>query len=385
MKEHDSTERISPKGPFVYENWKRLLSGEVPDGAYEFPIYSDARIIGQVSEGLGPLQFLNLIASGDGHVDRPVIMVRTTVVPWVDDGNRGIITDATRYHAGDQSDEIASLVSLSLGIRAMAGNPTREFRHGEDPRGRPIGYRDSKNPIFYQKSIDSRLVIPPSPNGHSLNSMSLFETLPLLSSADATALVISARTYQNAIWIAESQPELSWLLFVSAIETAANHANSAGIEPMDNLKISKPMVFDLLIANCDRKIVEQVATEIAPSLGATSKFIKFVMKHMPDAPDIRPPEYIQVDWKSKAMKKSISKIYDHRSKALHTGRPFPYPMCMSPGRNREQGLNEVPPGLGQTAMGGSWLIEDTPMLLHTFEYITRNVLLDWWKSMVPSI
>ena len=31
--------------------------------------------------------------------------------------------------------------------------------------------------------------------------------------------------------------------------------------------------------------------------------------------------------------------------------------------------------------GGVWLEEDIPLLLHTFEYITRETLLSWWRSM----
>jgi len=32
----------------------------------------------------------------------------------------------------------------------------------------------------------------------------------------------------------------------------------------------------------------------------------------------------------------------------------------------------------------SWKHTDTPMLLHVFEHIARNVLLSWWKSMLAT-
>jgi hypothetical protein len=33
--------------------------------------------------------------------------------------------------------------------------------------------------------------------------------------------------------------------------------------------------------------------------------------------------------------------------------------------------------------GGVWLAKDTPIQLHTFEYIVRNSIINWWKSLKP--
>jgi hypothetical protein len=30
--------------------------------------------------------------------------------------------------------------------------------------------------------------------------------------------------------------------------------------------------------------------------------------------------------------------------------------------------------------GGVWMEKDVPILLNTFEYITRGVLLNWWRA-----
>ena len=65
-------------------------------------------------------------------------------------------------------------------------------------------------------------------------------SLPSLGAEQAIALVRSARLYQDALWLAESEPNLSWLLLVSAIETAANLWRSRKDLPLERLKESRP-------------------------------------------------------------------------------------------------------------------------------------------------
>jgi hypothetical protein len=33
--------------------------------------------------------------------------------------------------------------------------------------------------------------------------------------------------------------------------------------------------------------------------------------------------------------------------------------------------------------GATWTGDDIPILLHTFEYIVRESLPEWWRSMLP--
>jgi hypothetical protein len=33
-------------------------------------------------------------------------------------------------------------------------------------------------------------------------------------------------------------------------------------------------------------------------------------------------------------------------------------------------------------MGSTWLKKDIPFHLHVFEYITREVILGWWRSLI---
>ncbi len=45
-------------------------------------------------------------------------------------------------------------------------------------------------------------------------------------------------------------------------------------------------------------------------------------------------------------------------------------------------MRNRPTSLATMANGGVWIIDDTPILLHTFEYIVRGALLNWWVSLV---
>ena len=81
------------------------------------------------------------------------------------------------------------------------------------------------------------------------------------------------------------------------------------------------------------------------------------------------------------MPRHLRTIYGYRSKALHEGTPFPYPMCEVPFQHEDWAAHaETPLGLATTVGDTTWAREATPMLLHTFEYIARGVLQNWWKE-----
>ena len=57
-------------------------------------------------------------------------------------------------------------------------------------------------------------------------------------------------------------------------------------------------------------------------------------------------------------------------------------MCKPPFRQESwEAVAEKPIGLAMSYLGGTWLAEDTPMLLHTFEYLARKALLSWWDTL----
>jgi hypothetical protein len=373
-------------GPLAYINWRAQLNSRPSAATYEYPLFTDAYITGAVDEGLGPYQLLNPIASRPDNSLRPAIVLRSDEVDFsllrqeADAGNEATAGAAT-YHGGGLADEIAALVSLCLGIRVKAGAATREFRPGGDPKGYP-NYSLADDPALAPLRFPWSRLIPAAFGDHDLCGIDHLQTLVHLSPGDAGALVVSARSYQNALWLAEAEPELAWLLFVTALETAAVHSSPAEQPPAERLRAWNAVLHDLLHAQGGDPHVEQVAEQIVPVLGATSKFVRFVLEYLPEPPAARPPEAGQLRWSKRPMREALSKVYGHRSLALHTGRPFPLPMCDPPALLPDGAAPcEVPLGATRT-LSAAWAREDTPMLLHTFEYIVRHTLLNWWSAMV---
>jgi len=378
--------------PFCYENWEAATAGSPSRGAREHPLFTDSLITGPSITagapvvGYGPYHLFNAIA--DGNCTRPAIILRV-------EEHRGFQLDPSwhrklntdRYHGGDLADELAALVSLCLGIRAKSGELTRVFDldADDDPRGQPLSLTRGPDPVV--PPTRPKLILPQAlpPNEHSLDSMAPLAWLPSLAPEQAVALVRAARSYQEAMWIAEGTPETAWLLFVSALEIAANKWRAEDGDPVDRLRASRPgaEVERLLRErggdNLD-DFVAQVAALLAPYMGATRKFIDFVITFLPAPPAARPAEFYRLSWRVPDMKKSLSKVYEYRSLALHGGIPFPAPMCESPHRHNE--IAAETPGTAYSALGGVWAKKDLPMYLHTFEYIVRRALLKWWQSMI---
>lgn len=143
-----------------------------------------------------------------------------------------------------------------------------------------------------------------------------------------------------------------------------------------------------MLAGCgvDPETKEAIADENAPLFGSTRKFVSFLMKYRPQAPVQRPHESAQLDWSEAQLKKAITKVYDLRSKAIHSGIPFPPLISEPPFRHAEWDAHEEKPSaLGASGMGGTWVKEDLPMHLHMFAQIARRAMMSWGDSLVQQL
>jgi len=283
------------------------------------------------------------------------------------------------YHGGYAQDELAALASVILGIRLSAGSVSREFELDKDPLGRPTE-RGSRDKPFFR--TPRNYVIPSTASEqHNLQDLQRIEELKDVSQKKAVAIVRSARMYQQALWVAESEPSMTWLLMVSALETAANEWQRARGDPVERLKESRPELHECLSSLSD-DCLKKVAEGVADSLGITKKFVSFVQAFRPDPPPQRPPEKFLFPWDNENWTKALKTIYGYRSKALYEGIPFPAPMC-SPPIKRPDHLGvcgEFPTVQAHRENGETLRRTDLPIHLHVFEYVTRNVLLKWWSS-----
>jgi hypothetical protein len=70
---------------------------------------------------------------------------------------------------------------------------------------------------------------------HDLDAINWLEGAVNAAPADQVALIRTARLHQDAVWIAEQEPELAWLMLVSALETGAGRWDRSAGSPIDQV------------------------------------------------------------------------------------------------------------------------------------------------------
>ena len=348
---------------------------------YEYILYSDAHVTGDFPNPNGPYAFLNTVSlsSIHGAINAPIVLRAEMYLSMsMPDMTR---TDESLYHGGELVDEVVALASLSLGIRLLNGGMSRDFSIDDDPYGRPCEWNRASRPVLRFRG--NAPILPSARNSTSLEHLKRLKTIPRIEPKRYVSLVRACRSYQEALWIAESEPNLAWLLLVSAIETAANDVYGSESSSSERLRSARPDLAAHLESVGGPDHLQFVAEAIAPTLGATKKFIDFVMRFLPNPPKERPDGCrLKLKWTNSHLKKTLRKVYNYRSRALHASIPFPYPMLSQPFLAKPgEPVSEVPfVGLGGSAAGGTWIPKDIPINLHIFHYITRHVLLNWWKN-----
>lgn len=366
--------------PRSWRNWQAVRTGTLPSQIVEMRLYSDAWFVAE-AYGFGPYSFLNPVAStrrGSMYDLKPGVVLRVGLA-LLPEAGVPLVTSDDHYHGGNLFDEVTALASLLLEARLVAGPIDREFGDNGDPLGRPRAHDASYVPLL--PTTNQAPQIPRLAGQRDLRHLADLATFPLLSPAAATALIKAARLYQNALWIADSAPETAWLLLVSAVETAANQWDREVATPAERLAATFPSLVSLLVKHEREALVPKVARILKGIIGSTGKFVGFLQAFAPGPPDAR-PRYGQFDFAPDNRTAAIKQVYKLRSRALHDGTPFPFPMCHPP--DTFDGVaEEVPTGLGAGALGATWAVADTPMLLHFFAYLTRGALLNWWRTLVP--
>ena len=226
------------------------------------------------------------------------------------------------------------------------------------------------------------IVLPTCGGQHSLMPLEQLATYPDMDARVAIGVIRAARLYQDALWVAESEPNLAWIMLVSAVEAAANRWQTSIDEPLLRLRSANPDLVEYLDSTNVEGLVERIAAEFADGTRSTRKFVEFLMAHLPPPPLPRPVEREQIAWDDTEMRRAFRVIYGHRSKALHDGIPFPAPLCRPVSRIGGNGVvAERPLFIRASEMGGTWLAKDVPMFLHTFEYIARHAIAKWWQTL----
>lgn len=367
-------------GPRSWRNWRLQQAGAPVLDTYESTLCTDAWLVGgPATPAIGPYTLHNTFA---GHAGRSSGM-EPRVVLRVDRhlSNQVRVQDPSKkaqdaWLGLDIDDEIAVLVGLVLGVRLRSMGITRRFE-GADSRGTPAAW-GTVMPIWTPPMDPS---LPHLREGAlTLDDISGYlSVLPTLQAEQATALVRAAKQYQLALWVVDDDPELGWLELISAVEVAATSWDSSRTDPVEALRHSDSDLADQLLRAGGDELVASVASRLAQVTGSTAKFRRFMAAFDPGPPRKRPMESVQVDWAE--LHRTLSKLYDYRSRRLHGGIPFPGPLISRRVMRFDDGLPaERPLKTVWGSLDTSWSESDLPMHLWIFERMARLALLRWWRQ-----
>ncbi len=371
---------VAPSG---FRNWLAFQAGEPRLRAFEFALYTDARVTSSVPN-LGPYALINTIGMrAEMREGLASFALALRVGLHVQETPNLIgVEPRTRpgsYHGGWTHDEIASLLSLALGIRCRCGGMTRLFVSEDDAAGSPLEAEHHPPHLSPPPPGQRSILEGIAREVHLPDAEELLRSYPTVPRRAAIDLVRAARLYQSAVWLADADPTLAWLQLVGALETAAaGWSGVSRLTPPERLRLAWPELAAELHRG-DAQTASAVATMLAPQVRSQARVLQFVEHHKPSPPPQR-PSMGQLDWSR--LTTHVRTVYDLRSRALHSGLPFPAPMCSPPLTAGDDTPWEAP---GTVSQGDAvWTEESAPMHLHVFEYVVRGVLTRWWRTLATS-
>jgi hypothetical protein len=373
------TAELNPEGPASYENMKAAQNAMAPLLVTEVPLYSDAYFTDEFISPDSPFSLINPLRSHEQKVAPSIILRSKIYRSYNHPKSMPYKADLSAFTGASIYDEIACLLSIQYGARLLAGGETRRF-DGKDSFGRPS--EDRYAPAVYLKGKFARQIIP-SVSEPKVIYPGLLTSLVDLNPTEALVLIRAARQYRDAVWMAEEDPQLAWLLLVGAVEVVAQHEAVEYATPESVLQSCAPGIFSALQKYGDDATLE-LAPLLVPLYKSTAKFLDLFNKFPPPPPEKRPPDGYRIHpWNHEVLSSMLRKVYDWRSKALHAGIAFPLPMCEPPylDPNNWEAPSESIMGLAASALGGVWTKKEMPFPLHIFEYVVRKVILSWWSAI----
>jgi hypothetical protein len=279
----------SKTASYTFANWQRAKNGIPAREIVEATLFTDTWVTGEIPD-IGPYSFINTLAHTYDHLGRilrPAVVMRMCHhnEPSPDPAYQTPMkNDFEHYHGGDYLDEMAALASLLLGRRLKAGGANREFREKEDRFGRPTQFSGKPDPqlLLERRTQIPRLTLPVNLNA----GLAPLDAFPNRNVEQTNALIKSARQYQQAIWIADTDPSLAWLMLVSAIETAVQEWSSKAT-PAEQLELVFPKLVKLIRESTSPELLGPVADILKQLTRSTKRFVDFMQTFIPPPPSVR--------------------------------------------------------------------------------------------------
>lgn len=261
-------------------------------GGAEFLLCSDTQVTGGLEIACSPYVLFNCLGFPEQGRMAPVIALYLDDHFPVFDVQPMEKTDTAGWLNLTLDDEVACLISLVAGMRLRAGGRVRKSGTEGDRRGVPE---------FYSHHVpdwtSAARPTYPTPQRFSIERLGgWMDQYLTLGREDAVTLIRAARHFRDALWVADTDPELAWLLLVSAIEIVAGREAHRDIAPPELLRQEMPPLAEQLLAAGGEGHLAAVAPSLVNTVKATARFRACVEKYRPDPPPVRPEEYAQVNW-----------------------------------------------------------------------------------------
>ena len=258
---------------------------------------------------------------------------------------------AGNYNGLTAADEIVSLASLFLRCRLELGE---SIRSNDTPR------RYKNKPSI---QIDIHLVTEKERNLNYLGEF--FDKVYKLDPKLQQRFILAVKMYHQAILIIEKHPDLAYLNLISAIEVLCqDHTVEIPTLSEINNKLEELInkIDDLELCNNIKNTILKREHFIK------RKFVRFICDNIEDFfENCHHPKNGKV--KKEDIELLLKKIYDQRSKTLHTGEPFP-PFALS----APLFGSEIDFSYSMSIGEKKWEREDYIPHVHFFEKLVNHVI-----------
>lgn len=345
---------------FLIQNLDDLSEVSAKFNTSEYEILTDAFVVGKLSFGPYDLSIWEFGVKREGENRKLCLRIKEKILEnneWADTA-----TKDGYYHGGGIAEEIVALSSLAL--------------HGRFILGPVVRYNDTPQMFSWRYGyIDESLI----KGEKEISAPSqFFELVKGLKVEYHLKFILAVRLYHQALLIIEDQPDIAYLNLVSSIETLSQDYLFQG---------EAPSKIDENLANLIKTIEnESLRNEIEVSLkeihvilkrdGRIGKrFVSFIIEYTDNSFWTRDdrPENGKID--PSQFENILKRIYDQRSKYLHTGELFQKSIYFSPVANAE-----MDGAIRMMSKGKSWEQKGFIPYPHFFEKLVNHVLLNFLKQ-----
>lgn len=328
---------------------EKLQRNDAEKTVTEYEVIADTSIVGELK--YGPYKFKTWEVSNKSEGEKRKLLLQICETKYDDEKSKEEKKEKPYYHGGGIADELVILSSLFLRCRLYLG---------------PITRMDD-NPIMLNMKkagwIDEQLI----QGGCNLENIAdLLKLVEGLNPELHQKFILAAKLYHQALLVIEEYPDIAYLNLVSAIEVLSGDTDIGKIE-LSEIDEKLAIYVDSIEDNTVKQNIKNHI--IVRERFIRRRFVSFIIQHLDQSFWLRNrPEQGKIE--KEELASLLRRIYDQRSRTLHTGEPFPISVFFSP----------IPPGaeiskaVRMKAMSKSWEAKDFIPYPHFFERIVNYVL-----------